>query len=281
MLKPALRKDGELWADVLQQSSSADEFQLWWLGQSGFLLQWQGQRVLFDPYLSDALTKKYANTTKPHVRISERVITPNLLHGINIITSSHNHTDHLDAETLQPVLQQNPQAHFIIPEANRNFVAERLGCTLDFPLGLNDGQNLELGSFTLYGVPAAHNALERDEQGRCRFMGFVLEFGPWKVYHSGDTLWYEGIVEVLKPFQVDIALLPINGNDPKRGVAGNLNVQEAVELGLAIQAKRVIPHHYDMFAFNTADPTDFAHLAIQKGLPYSILEQGDRIIVRS
>lgn len=281
MLKPALRKDEELWEDVLQQSSNADEFQLWWLGQSGFLLQWQGQRVLFDPYLSDSLTKKYANTTKPHVRISERVIDPILLKGITIVTSSHNHTDHLDAETLRPILQQNPQIHFVIPEANRNFVVERMGCALDFPQGLNDGQSLKLGSFTLHGVPAAHNELERDEQGRCRFMGFVLEFGPWKIYHSGDTLWYDGMVEVLKPFQVDIALLPINGNDPARGVAGNLNAQEAVDLGLAIQAKRVIPHHYDMFEFNTADPADFAQLAAQKGLPYLVLEPGDRIVVKS
>lgn len=280
MLKPALRKDEQLWEDVLQQSSNADEFQLWWLGQSGFLLQWQGQRVLFDPYLSDSLTKKYANTSKPHVRISERVIDPTLLKGINIVTSSHNHTDHLDAETLRPILEQNPQVHLIIPEANRNFVVERLGCALDFPLGLNDGQNLKLGSFTLHGVPAAHNALERDEWGRCRFMGFVLEFGPWKIYHSGDTLWYEGMAEVLKPFQVDLALLPINGNDPARGVAGNLNAQEAVDLGLVIQAKRVIPHHYDLFVFNTADPQDFAYLAEQKGLSYTVLALGDRIIVK-
>lgn len=280
MLKPALRKDEELWEDVLQQSSNANEFQLWWLGQSGFLLQWQGHRVLFDPYLSDSLTKKYANTPKPHVCISERVIDPTLLKGINMVTSSHNHTDHLDAETLQPILEQNPQVYFIIPEANRNFVIDRLGCALDFPLGLNDGQSLKLDPFTIHGVPAAHNELERDELGRCRFMGFVLEFGNWKIYHSGDTLWYDGMVELLKPFQVDLALLPINGSDPARGVAGNLNAQEAVDLGLAIQAKRVIPHHYDMFEFNTADPLDFAHLAKQQGLPYSILALGDRIIVK-
>lgn len=280
MLKPALRKDEQFWEDVSKQSSIADEFQLWWLGQSGFLLQWQGLKVLFDPYLSDSLTRKYANTPKPHVRISERVVDPALLKGINMVTSSHNHTDHLDAETLQPILEQNPQAHFIIPEANRNFVVDRLGCALNLPLGLNDGQSLKLDHFTIHGVPAAHNALERDELGRCRFMGFVLEFGNWKIYHSGDTLWYEGMVELLKPFQVDLALLPINGNDPARGVAGNLNAQEALDLGLAIQAKRVIPHHYDMFEFNTADPLDFAHLAKQQGLPYSILALGDRIIVK-
>ena len=45
------------------------------------------------------------------------------------------------------------------------------------------------------------------------------------------------MVDLLKPFDVDVALLPINGNDPARGVAGNLNAKEAAELGKAIDAK--------------------------------------------
>lgn len=277
MLKAALRKDESLWAEVLQQTPDDQHFQIWWLGQSGFLLQWQGKRVLFDPYLSDSLTRKYAHTTKPHVRISERVIDPILLQGIDVLTSSHNHTDHLDAETLQPILANNPHAAFVIPEANRDFVVERVGCKRDFPLGLTDGQSIQLGLFTLHGVPAAHNDLERDAHGNCRFMGYVLEFGPWKIYHSGDTLWYPKIVDILNPFQVDIALLPINGNDPARGVAGNLNAQEAVELGLAIDAKLVIPHHYDLFEFNTADPRTFINYAEKMGQPCKVLALGEGI----
>src|SRR6185436_988706 len=83
--------------------------------------------VLFDPYLSDSLTRKYADTDKPHVRLTERVIAAERLTGIDVITSSHNHTDHLDAETLLPLLAANPQARLIIPRANRAFVMERLG----------------------------------------------------------------------------------------------------------------------------------------------------------
>lgn len=279
MLKPAYQKDEALWAEVMAQSKNPDQFQLWWLGQSGFLLQWQGKKLVFDPYLSDSLTQKYANTNKPHVRLSERVINPALLSDIDLITSSHNHTDHLDAATLKPIIANNPEVVFIIPEANRDFVIERLACPRDFPIGLNDGESYSSGLFTLFGVPSAHNELERDAKGNCRFMGYVIEFGPWKIYHSGDTLWYEGMVDLLKPFQVDIALLPINGNDPRRGVAGNLNAQEAVELGLAIGAKRVIPHHYDMFAFNTADPQEFARIAERHGQAYTVLALGEKIEV--
>jgi L-ascorbate metabolism protein UlaG (beta-lactamase superfamily) len=88
------------------------------------LLQWQGIHVLLDPYLSDSLTKKYRQTDKPHVRMTELVIDPARLSFTDIATSTHNHTDHLDAETLCPILQGNPSLKLIIPEANRAFVAD-------------------------------------------------------------------------------------------------------------------------------------------------------------
>jgi len=107
-LKKAIKKDLELIEEMDLFKNDENHFYLWWLGQSGFLLQWKGKRVLIDPYLSDSLTKKYATTDKPHTRISELVIDPTLLQNISIVTSSHNHTDHLDAETLIPVIKNNP-----------------------------------------------------------------------------------------------------------------------------------------------------------------------------
>src|ERR1043165_8926988 len=97
---PAFKRNEELIKEMDSFLSDNEHFHLWWLGQSGFLLQWRGKRVLIDPYLSDSLTKKYATTDKPHTRMSERVIDPELLKNISIVSSSHNHTDHLDAETL-------------------------------------------------------------------------------------------------------------------------------------------------------------------------------------
>ena len=251
-------------------------FHLWWLGQSGFLLQWKGKRILIDPYLSDSLTKKYAATDKPHIRMSELVMRPDLLRDILAVSSSHNHTDHLDAETLIPILKNNPGIQFIIPEANRDFVAERVKCARDFPIGLNDGESATLGEFTYYGIPAKHNEEERDEKGRCRFMGFVIEFGEFRIYHSGDTLWFDGMAELLKPFAVDLAILPINGNRPERKVAGNLDCREAAALGKAIDAGCVIPCHYDMFSFNTADVNEFAKEAEKISQPYCILKGGEK-----
>jgi L-ascorbate metabolism protein UlaG (beta-lactamase superfamily) len=273
-LIPAIKKDQALVAEMDAMLPDKDHFYLWWLGQSGYLLKWNGKRVLLDPYLSDSLTAKYANTNKPHVRMSERVILPELLRGISVVSSSHNHTDHLDADTLKPVLKNNPGIRFIIPEANRDFVANRVSCERDFPIGLNDGRSATVDEFIFHGIPARHNEIERDEQGNCKYMGYVIEFGKWKIYHSGDTLWFPELVDLLKAFPVDVALLPINGNDPARGVAGNLNSKEAVELGKDISAGWVIPCHYDMFSFNTVDVKEFIKVAEDADQPYKVLQGG-------
>jgi L-ascorbate metabolism protein UlaG (beta-lactamase superfamily) len=273
----AIKKDEDLVNEMDSLLMDQKYLHLWWLGQSGFLLQWKGKRVLIDPYLSDSLTKKYANTDKPHVRMSERVIDPNLLTNISIVTSSHNHTDHLDADTLIPILKNNPGVRLIIPETNRNFVAERVHCKNEFPIGLTDGKSITIDAFTFHGIPAKHNETERDENGNCKYMGYVIEFGKYKIYHSGDTLWFDGMVEILKPFQVDVAILPINGNDPARKVAGNLNVREAAELGKAINARLVIPCHYDMFSFNTANVRDFIDEAKKLKQPHHVLTGGGHL----
>jgi L-ascorbate metabolism protein UlaG (beta-lactamase superfamily) len=276
MLIKALKTGDELISEMDSLLSDKDHFHLWWLGQSGYLLQWKGKRVLIDPYLSDSLTKKYAATDKPHVRMSERVVDPELVRNISIVTSSHNHTDHLDAETLIPVFKNNYGVKFIIPEANREFVAERVKCKREFPIGLNEARSVTVDEFTFSGMPAKHNEIERDENGNCKFMGYVIEFGKYKIYHSGDTLWLDEMVDLLKPFAVDVAILPVNGNDPSRKVAGNLNCREAAKLGKLIGAKVVIPCHYDMFTFNTANINDFIKEAEKLGQPYKVLKGGER-----
>lgn len=275
-MKQAVKKNEALMEEMDSLLEDRSAFHLWWLGQSGYLLQWNGKRVLIDPYLSDALTKKYLASDKPHTRMSEQVIKPALLRGINLVSSSHNHTDHLDAETLIPVLKNNPGIRFIIPEANRAFVAERVQCAADFPTGLNDGRSVSFDGFTFHGIPAKHNEIDRDENGNCKYMGYVICFGKYAVYHSGDTLWFDGMEELLKPFSVQVAILPINGNKPERKVAGNLDCSEAAALGKAIGAGYVIPCHYDMFEFNTADVKDFAWEAYKIGQPYKILQGGER-----
>ena len=275
MITPTRKHDSFL-ADVAA-ANDGDGFSLWWLGQSGFLLKHGGRHLLFDPYLSDSLTRKYAGTDIPHERMTEIIVDPARLDFVDVVTSSHNHTDHLDAETLGPLIAADGGVELVVPTANRSFVAERLGIAPERPLGLDDGTRAEVAGFDLHGVAAAHETLQRDEHGRCEFLGYVVRMGPWTVYHAGDTVLYEGMVERLRPFEIDVALLPINGRSPHRGVLGNLSGPEAAELARQIDAGLVIPCHYEMFRFNTASPEAFVETCVRIEQPYRLLKCGERL----
>jgi L-ascorbate metabolism protein UlaG (beta-lactamase superfamily) len=208
--------------------------------------------------------------------MTELIIDPARLDFIDVVTSSHNHTDHLDAQTLRPLIQANPNMKLIIPEAIRSFVADRLQMEAGLAVGLNDGMSVQLSGFNITAVPAAHETVARDEAGQCEYLSYVIQFGPWAIYHSGDTVWFDDLVGILKPFALDVAMLPINGRAPERQVAGNLNAEESARLARLIGAKIVIPHHYDMFTFNTADPQDFIRVAESEKQAYQVLSCGER-----
>lgn len=273
MIKP-LQQGAQLLKDIRQDATPPDGFRMWWLGQSGFLIQWSSRHCLLDPYLSDSLTVKYAQTDKPHTRMSELVIDPRQLDMVDVASSSHNHTDHLDAHTLGPLRAANPNMALIIPEANRSFVQERLDCGMDWPVGLSDGAEATVKGFNFIGIPASHENLDTDTRGCHKYMGYVIKFGKWTVYHSGDTLLFDGLLERLRPWNVDVAMLPINGRDPVRRVAGNLNGPQAARLAYDIGAKIVIPCHYDMFTFNTASPDAFEKACNALDQPYCVMALG-------
>ncbi len=165
----------------------------------------------------------------------------------------------------------------VIPEANRAFVAQRLGIDASRPAGLDDGASASIAGFEFHGIAAAHNRVERDASGKCHCLGYIIRCGPWTLYHSGDTLLHPGLAEKLRAFApIDVALLPINGNKPERRVAGNLDGAEAAQLAHAIGARCVIPCHYEMFEFNTADPRElFIPECERLGQPYRVLRAGE------
>lgn len=273
-MKPAFLKDDSFLADVDAHRGSAG-LRLWWLGQSGFLLHYENSYFCFDPYLSDSLTRKYAETDKPHVRVTERVVDPARLGMVDVVTSSHNHTDHLDAETLGPMRAANPNLRLVIPEANRRFVADRLSVDPRWPDGIDDGKSTEIGPWRIEGIAAAHEQLDTDEQGRHRYLGFLVEAGPHRIYHSGDCVLYDGLLEKLRKFKPTLMLLPINGSLPERRVSGNFWGREAAQLAYDCGVTLVIPCHYDMFEFNTVTPDEFAETCDKLGQRYQVLLNGE------
>jgi len=108
-----------------------------------------------------------------------------------------------------------------------------------------------------HGVEAADAYGDGSELGgRARFVGYVVGTER-RVYHAGDTIVRDELTTALEDLDVEVALLPINGRDADRearGIVGNMDAAEAVDLALAIGATRLIPMHWDGFAGNTVDP---------------------------
>lgn len=287
LIRPVLQDD-LLLADLDRAAESAPEsLHFWWLGQSGFLLQWRGHRLLLDPYLSDSLTRKYAATDKPHVRMTERVVDPARLTGLTAVTASHAHTDHLDPETLAPLVRSNPGLRLVFPEAIRSLAAARSGLLDDALIGLDTpspgrppapGGRLEavVGAFRIEAVPAAHETLEVDPQGRLTCLGFLVRVAGWTVYHSGDTVLFPGMEDRLREARIDLAFLPINGRAPERRVAGNLWGREAAGLAHRSAMRWAVPCHYELFGFNTASPDEFEEHCRSLGQPWLRLRAGER-----
>jgi len=276
-MKPAFLRDDAFLSDVHAAPADPGTLHVWWLGQSGFLLQHEGRFLLMDPYLSDSLTRKHAGSGTPHVRMSERVVDPARLGFVSVVTCSHVHTDHMDPETIRPLLTANPRIELVIPEAIREIAAERLGIERSRPLGMNDGVTRESGGFTIRALPSAHDTRETDGGGNHRYLGYIVQAGAWRLYHSGDTRHYDGMEARLAGFDLDLGLLPINGWSPERRVKGNLNIDESVALGLDSGMRLVVPHHFDMFEFNTADPAAFRAAAARRGLSVKVLRPGERL----
>jgi len=212
--------------------------------------------------------------------MTEICVAPELLALPNlIVTSSHNHTDHLDRDTLIALLGANPDLKLIVAEANRQFAAERLEISPDRLTGIRDGTPAQIGTVEVLGIPSAHETLERDAETECsKYMGYVITVGSTKIYHPGDTLLYDGLIDTLRPLQVDIALLPINGTSPELGVPGNLDGVEAATLAKNIGAKLAIPCHYELFEFNTASPDLFVQTCQSLNQPFRVLRCGEQVI---
>jgi len=272
----AWQKD-ELLLDDIHSRQQMPGIDLWWLGQSGFLLRAGKRHVLIDPYLSDSLTKKYADTDKPHVRMSEQVVDPLRLDFIDVVVCTHSHTDHLDPETLSALFQANPSLVLVVPAAIRPLAAARAGMTPERPIGLTAGAHYVFEEMQIHAVPSAHNELDQDVEGRHLYLGYVIKASGYTIYHSGDTLPYEGLEAWLRPYGIQLALLPINGHRPERRVAGNLDAAQSVLLARSLGVDLTIPCHYDMFAFNTADVGDFEREARQAGIGHRILRAGERL----
>jgi L-ascorbate 6-phosphate lactonase len=157
----------------------------------------------------------------------------------------------------------SPNAVVIVPEEVVDRVAA-LGIERGRVHGLSPDGRAQFGTVTVEAVPACHGEGMDDAYRLGPFLGYVASAGGARVYHAGDTILFDRLVERLRELRVDLALLPINGRDAEReaeGIVGNMDAREAARLARDIGADAVVPLHWDMFASNPGDPAAFVATA--------------------
>jgi L-ascorbate 6-phosphate lactonase len=225
-----------------------------WLGQASFVLEFPGATVLVDPFLS------------PHPdRLVPPPFAPEEATGFDVVAITHDHLDHLDRESLPGIAAASPAARFVVPAP----LADRVPAPA---VGLRPGESADVAGVRVHAVAALHGDTPDDAysfdgaagDGACRFLGYVFESDGRRLYHSGDTIPYDGLAQDVRRLEPDVALLPINGRDAERealGIVGNLDEREAVELAVAAGVDVLVPMHWDMFAANPGSPDLVVDLA--------------------
>ena len=221
-----------------------------WLGQAGLRLETHHGCVVVDPWIS--------------LHDDRLVPTPPLelaVDGVDWLLVTHEHLDHLDLPLLPALLERSPEARIVLPAPLVELVDHVVPVSRLRPVEPHD--TLSLDGIELTVVPAVHGLTTEDAysdgseaDGRPRFVGYVLG-DRRRVYHAGDTIVTDDVRLALEPLGVEVAFLPINGRDAERearGIVGNMDAAEAVELAVAIGAKRLVPIHWDGFAGNTVSP---------------------------
>ncbi len=258
---------------------TADAVAFAWLGQAGFAVRAAGRRLLIDPYLSDHLAHKYAGKEFPHVRLMPSPVDAGALRDLDLVLCSHRHGDHMDPVALPEVARNNPHCRFVVPRAEREH-ALSVGLDASRLISVNAGEPVRVSeTFEIRVIASAHETLQTNSRGEHHFLGFILRAGNITLYHSGDCVVYEGLAQRLREERVDVALLPVNGRDAAltaRGVAGNMSFAEARDLCAAAGIGLLVPHHFGMFAFNTADPAELRRQIADTVVPRCMLPEAEK-----
>ena len=210
-----------------------------WLGQSGYVFDYKGQRLLIDPFFSDIVEKKQGFKRLMQAPFSIDALNP------SVIFITHNHLDHFDPIALPQIHSFYPAIPIIGP-ASVIKKANEMGFNPSVLKQIDKGKKIELGNFFITATAAYHS----DPFS----VGCLIELGDKTIYYSGDTILTEfllGDILSLTNRQIDIVFIVINGR------LGNMNVDEAIDLTVKLNPKLAIPMHYGMFAENTEDPQIF------------------------
>mgnify|MGYP000858751347 FL=1 len=258
---------------------------LTYFGQAGVLIETEESRFLIDPYLSNSVVTSGVGDARVFSRSFNPPLLPEELRGITSIFVTHDHLDHCDPETILPILKNNADCTVIGPHPAMDHLAA-VGAAREQLETIRENTPKTIDKMTVTALPSAHYGLDQNPiSGEYPYFGFVFELEGKVLYHAGDTILYDGLLENLRRIspKYDVCFLPVNGRDKERealGMIGNLHPEEALQLSDLINAGLLIPLHNDLFASNHLPPQrlddsariHFPDLAIRWMMPGETLQ---------
>jgi len=225
---------------------------LWWLGHAGFVVRFANITFYVDPHLSG----------------KNSLLDPNEVRNADMIFATHAHPRHLDAAAIRVMLSGNIRAKVVMPKSAAE-EAHAAGIDYVRMTTTDSGLRVEYWKDNLYGrvyaVPSAHPELDWTPSGGYPYLGYLIRFGRWTIYHAGDCTPYEGLADRLRPFNVSVALVPVGGK--------NHSAKQAAQLASDIGARWLVPMHT-----SKEDEASFVDymLGRRPGQSFKVFEPGEK-----
>ncbi len=225
-----------------------------WIGHATMLLRLAGRNILFDPVFSERVSPvRFAG---PRRIVPLPIDIPDLPR-IDLVFISHNHYDHLDADSVQrlaAMAQGSPR--FLVPKGLKAWFTE-LGITrVD---EYDWWQETRDAVLRIVFVPVQHWSRRGvSDTNQSLWGGWVVEGEGLRLIHTGDTGYsrdFQDIGQRLGPF--DMAFIPIGAYAPRWFMKiMHVNVPEAVQIRADLRAERAIGMHWGTFEALTDEPMD-------------------------
>lgn len=237
-----------------------------WIGHASFLVQFNDLNVLVDP--------NFANWLFLLKRIKRAGLRLRDLPPIDAVLLTHAHFDHFH----KPTLRRLPNPKIGVMPWGVGELARDLG--FGRVVELEWWETFERNHWRVTLTPSKHWGARTLHDAHRGYGGFVLEHQGRKIYHAGDSAYFEGFAEIGRRLAPDIALLPIGAYHPETFRHVHMGPDEALKAFCDLRARVMVPMHYGTFrlAFEDMDepPRWLMELARQQRLTsrIKILEEG-------
>jgi L-ascorbate metabolism protein UlaG (beta-lactamase superfamily) len=193
---------------------------------------------------------------------------------VDLVLLTHAHFDHFH----RPTLRKLPAPKFGILPWGVAKLARGLGFTR--LIELQWWESFQHGDWKVTLTPAKHWGARYLQDRHRGYGGYVLEYHGRRIYHAGDSAYFEGFKEIRQRCAPEIALLPIGAYHPESFRHVHMGPTEALAAFRDLGAKWLVPMHFGTFklSFEALDEPlrVFTQLVHRQGLVRHIklLEEG-------